>query len=114
MVALREWSTLWKDRRVTLSVRSDNVSTLSLVCKMQPHSEQLGIIARELALEVCESAVSPDDAVHIPGIANVAADALSRVHQPGYDTPLPEYLRPELKWECAHRSPRWWRSVPHR
>ena len=39
LVALREWAPLWTDRRVQLSVKSDNVATLTLICKMQPHSE---------------------------------------------------------------------------
>ena len=76
LVALREWASYWRDRRVVLSVKSDNIATLTLVCKMQPHSDRMAIIAREIALDVGHSSVAPDDAIHIPGIANTAADAL--------------------------------------
>ena len=55
LVALRLWSNWWLDQRVCLAVQTDNVACLSLVCKMQPHSEQLGLIAREIALDVAQS-----------------------------------------------------------
>ena len=50
LVALRLWAGWWRNQRVRLAVRTDNVATLSMVCRMQPHSEQLGVIAREIAL----------------------------------------------------------------
>ena len=114
LVALREWTPLWFNRRVLLSVQSDNVATLTLLCKMQPHSDRMGIIARELALDIAKSSVSPDDAVHIPGIANKAADALSRVCQPGKPGTIPSYLDQALQCECSPRPRDWWKSVPHR
>ena len=40
LVALREWTSHWTNRRVQLSVRSDNMAALAMVCRMQPHSEQ--------------------------------------------------------------------------
>jgi len=112
LVALREWSVHWRDRRVQLSVKSDNVAALTMVCKMQPHSERMAIIARELALDIGMSSVSPDDAVHIPGIANVAADILSRLNQPGKVTPIPAYLTADLRWDCQPRPPGWYRALP--
>ena len=112
LVAMREWAPFWKDKRVVLAVQSDNVATLTMVCKMQPHSERMAIVAREIALDIAHSSVSPDDAVHIPGIANKAADALSRVAQPGSTGALPAYLSPQLKWECTTRPRDWWKSVP--
>ena len=112
LVALREWAPNWLNRRVKLSVKSDIVAALTLVCKMQPHSEQMGIIARELALDTCSSSVSPDDAVHIPGLANVAADILSRIHQPNAKVAIPSYLNADFKWDCLPRPRSWWKSVP--
>ena len=70
LVALRLWSSHWRNRRVTLTVRSHNVATLAMVAKMQPHSQQLGIIAREIALDVASATYAPDVAVHLPGLAN--------------------------------------------
>ena len=99
LVALREWSPMWQDQRVTLSVRSDNIVTLTMLCRMQPHSVQLGIIARELALGISTSSGSPDSAVHIPGGANTAPDALSRLWQPGKHAVIPQYLDPKVRLE---------------
>ena len=81
LVALRTWCDRWQDRRVTLTVRSDNLSTLAMVAKMQPHGTTVGRIAREMALDVASAMYSPDVVAHIPGIANKAADALSRRYQ---------------------------------
>ena len=71
-----------------------------------------GIIAREIALDVADSAYSVDTAEHIPGIANKAADALSRISQPGKSSNLPEYLSevPRAQFEARNRA--WWRALP--
>ena len=50
LVALREWALHWRDQRVRLSVRTDNIAALTMLGRLQPHSEQLGLIAREVAL----------------------------------------------------------------
>ena len=96
---------------MTLTVRADNLSTLALVAKMQPHSAQLGIIARELALDISSAAYAPDVVEHLPGIANTAADALSRKSDPHKSYRLPHYLEgvPEVSVE---RPPMWWKTGP--
>ena len=113
LVALREWSSVWCNQRVQLAVRTDNMAALSMMCRMQPHSERMGIVARELALDICQSSVTPDDCQHIPGISNKAADALSRQYMPGVPPSLPSYLSEPLRHECTPRARDWWRSVPH-
>ena len=112
LVSLREWSGFWLNRRVRLSVRTDNIAALTMVCKMQPHSESLGLIARELALDIAKSSFAPDEAVHIPGIANKAADHLSRLFDPSFPQPptLPPYLPEHLKHECSTREEGWWKT----
>ena len=51
----------------------------------------MGFIAREVALDIGASAYRPDVAEDIPGVANKAADALSRPRAP--DPPaLPPYI----------------------
>ena len=64
-------------------MQTDNRATLALVAKMQPHSHILGIIAREMALDVAELAYAPDVINHVPGISNKTADILSRLYAPG-------------------------------
>ena len=112
LVALRLWSSYWSSRRVVLTVRSDNVSTLAMVAKMQPHGPQLGLIARELALDVASASYVPDVAVHLPGLANKAADALSRKHDPNKAFVLPAYLANCSQIEVPPRLRNWWQSLP--
>ena len=111
LVALREWSSMWLQSRVRLCVQSDNMATLALITKMQPHSQQLGIIAREMALDIASATYSPDVAVHIPGIANVIADSLSRLHAPEKKS-LPFPLREIPERKATDRSRSWWRALP--
>ena len=71
-----------------------------------------GIIAREVALDISDNVYSPDMAKHIPGVANVAADALSRLNQPGKSKDIPEYLRSVTRTVIAPRTQQWWRALP--
>ena len=113
LVALRHWMGWWKERRVQLAIRTDNVAALTLVCRMQPKGTSLGIIARELALDIACSTFAPDDVAHIPGVSNIAADILSRRHAPdGSAKALPYYLKPECETHPATREITWWRSLP--
>ena len=94
-----------------LTVRSDNLSTLALVAKMQPHSPQLGVIARELALDVADAAYAPDVVQHLPGVANTCADALSRQHSPEKHYARPAYLLSVSEQPISIRDIKWWRSL---
>ena len=114
LVALRSWKSYWINRRVQLSVRTDNIAALTLVAKMQPHSEALGVIAREMALDISDSVYSPDEVLHIPGVANVAADYLSRISDPHKSINRPAYLLPDLETIVSGRDFAWWRASPLR
>ena len=72
----------------------------------------LGIIAREISLDVSDSAYAPDLGEHIPGIANKAADVLSRMHEPGRNAILPHDLPRELEAHFPTRVRAWWRALP--
>ena len=78
LIVLRLWSHLWQGARFVLHIQADNVAALTLMAKMQPRSARLGLIAREVSLDVAAGLYAPDVLAHIPGIANVAADSLSR------------------------------------
>ena len=81
--------------------------------RMQPKGPSLGLIARELALDISSSAFAPDDVAHIPGVANIAADVLSRRHLAEYvNRPLPSYLRPSMEIVPPTRDKSWWRTLP--
>ena len=111
LVSLREFASHWKSIRITLSIRTDNVAALVMLAKMQPHSQQLGIVARELALDISDVAFVPEIVEHIPGISNVAADALSRQSDPFKRIAIPSYLTSATRHVCANRTKSWWRSL---
>ena len=52
LVALHEWPPIWKSCRFVLSVETNSITKLSMVAKMQPHSARLGLIAREMAIDI--------------------------------------------------------------
>ena len=54
-----------------------------MVDKFKSSTPDINLIAREIALEFGDSTHRPMRRLHISGIANKAADALSRQHQPG-------------------------------
>lgn len=85
LVALRLWQEKWQLHRVRLTVRGDNVTMLTLIVNLRPRSAALALIGQELALTFCEFSFVPVVAAHLPGVANVAADSLSRESQPGRD-----------------------------
>ena len=83
LVALRLWADTWLKGRVRVRVRGDSVAMLAAVMHMKAAAGGSTIlIAREVALDVAESAYSPDVGGHLPGDANVTADALSRRWDP--------------------------------
>eukprot|EP00435_Cladocopium_sp_Y103_P038136 s490_g10.t1 len=103
LVALRLWKRYWQLRGVRLYVRSDSVSTLSLLTKLKVKASSfgLGVIARELALEFGTCSYRPRYLQHIPGLSNDWADALSRLSQPNATRkPLPDEIR-NCRWDIA-------------
>ena len=83
LVALRLWANEWLQGRVRLRVRGDSVTMLTAVMHMKANANSsLVLIAREVALDVAESAYAPDVGGHLPGDANTTADALSRKCSP--------------------------------
>jgi len=92
LVALRHWSGKWKLRRVLLRVRSDSMSALTSVMFCRAAGVGTAIVARELALDIAESIYRPDIGEHIPGVVNLAADALSRLFIPNGKYVIPTYL----------------------
>ncbi len=96
LVGIDVWSAFWKQDRIVLKVRGDNVGALTLLLKMRSLSPSLAIVARELALRLVELPFPPD-AVHTPGVAHVIADRLSRIFAPGGAGKASPELHPSLK-----------------
>ncbi len=83
-----------------------------MVAKMQPHSVQLGLLARELALDIADGAFAPEIVAHLPGIANATADSLSRLLDPLKKAVVPQYLSGIAPTSCPPRCASWYKSRP--
>ena len=111
LVALRVWRSKWNTRRCCIQVATDNVSALAMVCRMQPHSKSLGAVAREIALDIADAIYEPQLVEHVPGVANVIADALSRRFDPNaapFVLPAPLLHAEEV--HPPERVETWWRA----
>ena len=112
LVALRHWQYHWAHRRCVVHISGDNMAALAMITKMQTHSQSLGVVAREMALDISNAVYEPETASHVPGVAKVAADKLSRKFEP---TTVPFSLPPVLS-ACTEVHPpdrprEWWRSL---
>ena len=72
----------------------------------------LGIIAREMELDIASATYTPDIVEHLPGVSNKAADLLSRRSQPGKVLSLPLYLTPETENLVDDRPISWCKAMP--
>ena len=93
-----------------LKVRSGSANALVMIMKMKAGGEGTGLIARLIALDIAEACYEPQIGEHVPGVANVLADYLSRLGE-HVNTPVPGPLR-RIEWtsvECRSRS--WWRTL---
>ena len=115
VVALKHWRDAWRSVRSSVKVKGDNHSMLNLVAECKGRGAGLNLLARECALLLAASAYHPVDAEHIPGVANVVADWLSRKWQPGHGSKaVPDFgaateTHPPVRtaeWYLASRVPR--------
>ena len=81
-----------------------------MVVKLKASGYGVGLISREMALDIGEAHYSPQVAAHLPGQANLLADFLSRdVDHVAHDLPPP--LREALRVHLPDRSMEWWRTL---
>jgi len=111
LVALRVWSKMWSDKRVLLHVRGDSVTALTLVLDMRAAGATMGLIAREVALDVAEAHYLPQVVSHLPGVSNVLADALSRLESPDPAKVLPKCLETVNQAICPPRDRKYYRTL---
>ena len=112
LVALRAWKQHWKESRFNLMIRGDSVTMLTIVLHMRPASSSpgLGLLARELALDMAEGCYQPEvQAQHVAGRSNVIADALSR----DFDKQLvlPPLLEKVARTTVPQRGRSWYRTL---
>ena len=65
-----------------MRVKSDNVGALRMLLNLTSQSDAMAIIAREIALDIAGRNYQLHELVHVPGVTNVVADALSRLWAP--------------------------------
>ena len=111
LVAMRLWKEHWHNQRVLLTVKTDNVTALTLIRKLRVKGKGEAIIAQELALDVASSAFEPDVCEHTPGVQNGLADELSRIYEPGKPRPIPQELMAAVRSFPPVRETTWWRSL---
>ena len=92
LVGLRQWAPRWRKKRLLLRVRSDSISALTALMYCRASGKGTNVIAKELALDIAEAVYRPTVAEHIPGVTNIAADALSRLFVPGKHYEIPACL----------------------
>ena len=110
LVAVRLWMPEITSRRATLAVRTDNIGALTVVASLKGKGPSMGLVARELALDFGSCSYAPRVVEHLPGVANVLADVLSRrldPHKQPWRSPAQvAHLSPT---QVTARIPTWWR-----
>jgi hypothetical protein len=92
LVALRCWRQ-GQDASIMFQMRSDSLSAFSSILKAFSRSANLNNIVAEILLDGAELYNAISATVHIPGIANIQPDALSRLPAPAPCEFPPAFLR---------------------
>ena len=71
-------------------------------------------MAKEMALLYSHAAHEPRIFEHVPGVANVLADGLSRLFEPGADTTLPPQLSDAIRRTVPVRKQSFYQSLATR
>ena len=88
-------------------VKSDSLAALRLALRLSSRSRALNKVGMELALDQALSLCELKSLEHVPGLANVSADAVSRIYAPHplvlpagclYSNRLPEASRETDFW----------------
>ena len=111
VVSLRLWLPYWRRSRVTLEVRADNITALTMLAAFKGSGHSMGILAREVALDIGCGIFRPDICAHSPGVAHKVADSLSRKHAPGFSYTLPACLENATEVEAPLRPRSYYRSL---
>ena len=103
---------VWHDKLHTqalIRVKSDSRVALAAVLKLASPDPKLNLIAREIALDTAEFIYEPSLLEHIPGVANVVPDILSRFFSPE-PKPFPSCLHHLCPTPVPVRDHSFWRT----
>ena len=87
------------------------MTMLSLVVNLRPSTPHLALLGRELALVYAQAVFVPIIGAHIPGVANVTADHLSRQAQPGSPPRLGPVLGGARRRDVPLRDRNWYLTL---
>ena len=108
LVAVRAWRRYF-GRDIIVGIRSDSLGSLLALRKQASRSPGLAIILRELALDEAELDSISLSLTHIPGVANVWPDALSRLWAP-VSKEIPVELLSAIRTRVPVRDANYWKS----
>ena len=111
LVGLRAWKRHWLQRRCSFALKGDNKTALNMALTLRGPPGAVKTIARELSFTYSSAAFEPKAATHIPGVANVVSDKLSRRYEPSQrlDWRLPSCLQHVPKEKLARRDASFWK-----
>ena len=111
LVALRTWCA-YLVRGAHAELRADSLAALGAVSKLASSAPGLGLIMREIALDEAENMIGFKWLEHVPGVANVWPDALSRMFAPEPGTKVvPEQLLSVPRTAVEPRSRAFWHTL---
>ena len=108
LVALRAWQSHWLEERALVHVRSDNFAALVGASRLKGRQ---GLILRELSYLYSSACFEPAMVEHLPGVANVTADKLSRIFEPGADEAIPALLADVPATRIPPRGKSFWKTL---
>ena len=110
LVAFKTWGSTSRD----LEVRSDSAVALASACQLKSRSQTIFRVVLEASLKLYLNRYKARAFVHIPGVTNVEADALSRLFAPDPKV-RPASLPVALEVAPVnHRAPDFWRTQSRR
>ena len=70
------------------------MTALTILVTHKASGQSVGLVARELALDIGRATYTPHMVTHIPGVANIPSDYLSRTCDPAHKRdPQPKELK---------------------
>ncbi len=110
VVAARTWKFKWsQSAHAELAVKSDSLAALNAARRLSSHDPNLNCVMQELALVVAVHGLRVSLIEHVPGLANVLPDALSRKYQ-SHHWQLPTQLRGIKERVVSWRPRSWWQA----
>jgi hypothetical protein len=107
LVAVRSW--LPTLPHMALQVRGDSMGALLTALKLKARDPHLNAVAREIALDSADNLYQIQVLRHVPGVANIIPDALSRLSCPSPKA-LPREVAAATRIDTLKRDSTFWRT----